>query len=76
MGVVLRLILKVFGEGIFCYRELFWGLSLIKKGKLIFDESERKIFILTKRKWAERLKKHPDLKVGILKNVLILISKK
>ena len=59
--------LKVFDEGIFCYRELCEGLISMKWVKLIFDESARKIFILTKRKWAERSKKHPDLKVGILK---------
>ena len=75
MFLILRF-LKVFGEGIFCYHELLCkGLILMKWGKFIFDESARKIFILTKRKWAERLKKHPDLKVGILKNVLILMKK-
>ena len=40
------------------------------------DESARKIFILTKRKWAKGSKKRPDLKVGILKSDLILMKNK
>ena len=52
-------VLKVFGEGIFCYLELLKGLISMKWGKLIFDESARKNIYLDQKKMGQEIEKAP-----------------